>query len=293
MKSIPVFYNPKMAAEAHSFSPSAGKASMFVRSLMPSDQITLIDGGKARDDQLILAHDSRYVDAIMSLRQPNGFGNTDAAVASSLPYHVGSLLSACHYICGAKPGVDMVACSPSSGFHHAAYDRAEGFCTFNGLMIAAIALLRAGYAKRIGIVDCDYHYGDGTEDIISTLGLRDRVRHYTAGAESTRPDDAGKFLRHLSGKVKMMADCDLVLYQAGADQHIDDPLGGLLTDEQMVMRDRTVFWTALTYRIPLVWNLAGGYRRDANGTIKPVLDTHLATMKACADIYIRGEEMRP
>ncbi|MCK5133954.1 MAG: hypothetical protein KAR40_17620 [Candidatus Sabulitectum sp.] len=28
-------------------------------------------------------------------------------------------------------------CAPVSGFHHAGWNSAEGFCTFNGLVIAA------------------------------------------------------------------------------------------------------------------------------------------------------------
>lgn len=34
---------------------------------------------------------------------------------------------------------------------------------------------------------------------------------------------------------------DLVLYEAGADVHVDDPLGGVLNSEQMRQRDRIVF----------------------------------------------------
>lgn len=35
--------------------------------------------------------------------------------------------------------------------------------------------------------------------------------------------------------------CDVVLYQAGADAHIDDPLGGFLTTSQLLQRDHLVF----------------------------------------------------
>jgi hypothetical protein len=35
-----------------------------------------------------------------------------------------------------------------------------------------------------------------------------------------------------------MADCDVLLYQAGADPHINDPLGGWLTTAQLRERDR-------------------------------------------------------
>jgi len=69
-----------------------------------------------------------------------------------------------------------------------------------------------------------------------------------------------------------------LLYQAGADAHIDDPLGGWLTTAQMRQRDALVFEAALGYGIPVVWNLAGGYQRDADGGIGPVLAIHRATL---------------
>ncbi|MBK7005541.1 MAG: hypothetical protein IPH37_10705 [Burkholderiales bacterium] len=78
---------------------------------------------------------------------------------------------------------------------------------------------------------------------------------------------------------------DLVLYQAGADIHVNDPLGGILTTEQMKQRDRTIFNGCITRRIPLVWNLAGGYQRDLNGTIAPVLSLHRNTMHQCLRAY--------
>lgn len=71
---------------------------------------------------------------------------------------------------------------------------------------------------------------------------------------------------------------DLVLYQAGADIHVDDPLGGLLTTEQMRERDANVFRGCAESGTPVVWNLAGGYQRDANSGIAPVLALHRNTM---------------
>ena len=36
--------------------------------------------------------------------------------------------------------IDGIACSPSSGFHHAGFDYNGAFCTFNGLLVAVQAL---------------------------------------------------------------------------------------------------------------------------------------------------------
>jgi hypothetical protein len=63
--------------------------------------------------------------------------------------------------------------------------------------------------------------------------------------------------------VRQFADCDVLLYQAGADPHIDDPLGGWLTDAQLAQRDRLVFETCRELGLPVAWNLAGGYQSAA------------------------------
>ena len=54
--------------------------------------------------------------------------------------------------------------------HHAGYDdtpnhRAEGFCFFNSVAVAAGCVLRAGAAQRICIIDWDVHHGNGTQKL--------------------------------------------------------------------------------------------------------------------------------
>ena len=81
------------------------------------------------------------------------------------------------------------------------------------------------------------------------------------------------------------ADCDLVLYQAGADPHINDPLGGWLTTEQLARRDQLVFAGLRQRRIPVAWVLAGGYQRDVAGSLRPVLEIHDNTLHAFAKAW--------
>ena len=50
---------------------------------------------------------------------------------------------------------------------------------------------------------------------------------------------------------------------------------------------RIVFETALDMSLPVAWNLAGGYQRDAEGGIAPVLEIHRNTMKECISVYVR------
>src|SRR5206468_3112593 len=58
--------------------------------------------------------------------------------------------------------------SLSSGLHHAAYGGGDGFCTFNGLVIAARAALAAG-ADAVLILDLDAHCGGGTASLIANM----------------------------------------------------------------------------------------------------------------------------
>ena len=50
---------------------------------------------------------------------------------------------------------------PIAGLHHAARDRAAGFCVFNDCGIAIEILRRKHGLRRIAYVDIDAHHGDG------------------------------------------------------------------------------------------------------------------------------------
>ena len=47
--------------------------------------------------------------------------------------------------------------------HHATFDRAEGFCIFNNIAIAANYALDTYHLERIAIIDFDVHHGNGTQ----------------------------------------------------------------------------------------------------------------------------------
>ncbi|MFA7321800.1 MAG: hypothetical protein WC000_10090 [Dokdonella sp.] len=271
-----VFYSPEMVADAQSFSPSARKP----REVMGSWQrrfplIEVIPVLPVTVEELCLAHDPDHVRGVLSLRRANGFGNHLAQVAASLPWTSGAMLGAARAAL-----VDGCAVAPVAGFHHACFADGGGYCTFNGLMVAALVLRRERQLLRMGILDCDQHYGNGTTDIIRELRL-DWVEHYSAGAWWEQPAQAERFLAEIPGIMQRFAACDLLLYQAGADPHVDDPLGGWLTTQQLRERDRGVFQTARSLGVPIAWNLAGGYQAN----LRKVLDIHDNTMLECLCAY--------
>lgn len=285
-----IFYTPRQSVAANaSFSPSAGKPAAFVAAALGRypDRVE-VDGDfrGVSAKGLSLAHHPDRVARILACEEDNGFGNRLPEVAASLPWTTGSMWAAARH--AATGG--GAACSPTSGFHHASYASGGGFCTFNGLVVAAILLRAEGLARKVAIVDFDAHWGNGTEDIIRRKSLGWIVNHSFGGfAEFIRSTRATEtWLAGLEEELDRVAgNCDLVLYQAGADPHVDDPLGGYLTGDQMRRRDRAVFRWAARRGKPLAWNLAGGYQIP----LSKVLELHLATVEECLDAFegeIRG-----
>lgn len=282
LTSVPVFYRPEMVAQgASNASPSAGKPARVVADWQKRDlPIRVLDFEPVTADTLCLAHDRTYVRGVLDGTGLNGFGNRKPQVAASLPYTSGSMLAA------AREALDngFVACAPVSGFHHAGFAGGGGFCTFNGLVVTAQALKAEGRVTRVGILDLDQHWGDGTHEILHHLRLR-WISHHSPGPEEPRATEARRYLKRLPGIVGGFHDCDLLLYQAGADAHVDDPLGGWMTSAQLAERDQIVFEVAATVGVPVAWNLAGGYQVEPDGSIEPVLAIHRRTLRACADVF--------
>lgn len=282
MPTIPVFYTPKMVADSRSASPSAAKPIKVVESWQRQFPITVHEPEPVTIEQLSLAHDRLFVEDVLNCRHDNGFGNRSPDVAASLPYTSGAMLAAARHVLVSK----AAAAAPCSGFHHAGWSSTEGFCTFNGLMVTALALKSEGLAQRVGILDLDMHYGNGTDNIIRRMAASSWVQHYTGGAEFIHESQATYFFStRLNEVLASMVGCDVVLYQAGADPHINDPYGGWLTTDQLRMRDAVVFSTLKKMGIPVAWNLAGGYQTERDGSIPKVLEIHDNTMRECVNVY--------
>ncbi|HXU05867.1 MAG TPA: hypothetical protein VN903_33165 [Polyangia bacterium] len=283
---IPVFFSEHMVARSDSFSPSAGKPRQVVASWRALGvALDWNEPEPATPEELKRAHDAAFVDDVLACRRANGFGDRSPDVARALPFTTGAMLSAARYVLRAKA---PVAAAPCSGFHHARWASAAGFCTFNGLMVTACNLRHDGTARRVGIVDCDTHYGDGTDQILGVLPETSFVEHWTAGARFHDRAHVPEFFAELASALRRMRGCDVVLYQAGADPHVNDPLGGWLTTEELRRRDAVVFEALAEMGVPVVWNLAGGYQRAPDGSIPAVLEIHDNTMRECARVFGRA-----
>ena len=282
---VKIFYDQKQQVNDNSsFSPSAGKPAKVLADWqshkLPIEVAPVVPLNRA---EIALAHSPEYVQGVLSRTKSNGFGNTLKSVAKSLPWTTGSITSAARY--ALENNTQTI--SLTSGFHHACYNNGGGFCTFNGLVIAAQMLKIHGLLKKgkVGILDLDMHHGNGTEDIIKKLNL-DYIEHYTIGGRHMAPEAAEYFLGRLPEIFdEQFADVDILIYQAGADSCIDDPLGGIFTQEQMRRRDRIVFEQCKRLGLPVAWNLAGGYQER----FENVLAIHRATIEEHLKIFHGSE----
>jgi len=274
-----IFFSDKMWAEnKDAFSPSSGKPKKVMEAWRDKwGFLTVIEPNPMSIEDLSQAHNGDYVVGVLNCELPNGFGNKCPEVAASLPYTSGAMFDA-----ALAALQDGVAVAPVSGFHHAGYSHGGGFCTFNGLMATAINLHKGGHVNHVGILDFDMHYGNGTNEIIGYLEI-DYVSHHTQGACLSSIEYAEQFLKDIPGIIQKMKDegCEIVLYQAGADPNINDPLGGWLTTKQMKARDRIVFETCRKLKLPVAWNLAGGYQKP----IEKVIEIHANTLSVCIKAF--------
>lgn len=197
---------------------------------------------------------------------------------------------------------DGVAVSLAGGTHHGLPDHGEGFCVFNDAAVAVRALQAEALARRVLIVDCDVHQGNGTAAIFAgdasvfTLDLFAEknypFRKDPADLAVPLPDGAGdaEYLDRLADALPRAiaaARPDLAIYVSGADPHSGDRLGRLgLTKEGLEERDRTVLGMLFHEGVPVAVTMAGGYGRDLNDTV----DIHFATVQEAARLTAAAGE---
>ncbi len=217
-------------------------------------------------------HDERYLDAFLNGEEPmasrQGIPWSPAIRDATLAMLGGQISAAAQ---AAESGIAM---NIARGFHHAVYASGSGFCPLNGL--ALLALIQPD--RKIMIIDCDEHGGNGTEEYaarlpnlynVSIFGTRFGCLGGTRSwAFMVRAREQGfeSYLDALreTGEIIDTHKPDLLVYQAGADCHENDPKSlARLSTSEMFSRDVTVFQMARERGIPIMFVVAGGYQNEA------------------------------
>ena len=169
MRLFPSDRYPLPLPEGHRF--PAAKYGLLRRRLeahaVAGAALEFVEPHAATDEELLRVHDRGYVGRVFSgTLSPDeqrriGFPWSEPLVERSLR-STGAAVDA-----AAAAIEDGVAASLAGGTHHAGTSWGEGFCVFNDTAVATREMQARGAARRVLILDCDVHQGNGTAEIFA------------------------------------------------------------------------------------------------------------------------------
>jgi len=207
---------------------------------------------KFENSFLIKTHTSNYIDQVNKSFPKKGYnfldGDTIVSPGSkdASKDAVGSIITAIDGVQNKEFKNAFCAVRPPG--HHAEKEKAMGFCIFNNVAVGANYLIEKYKYNKIAIIDFDVHHGNGTQDIFydneKVLFISTHQYPYYPGSGSEKekgnfnnvlniPLEAGtsseKYLNAYENVLNKVREFkpEFLLFSAGFDAHIDDPLGQL------------------------------------------------------------------
>ena len=201
---------------------------------------------------LIKTHSSEYINQVNNSFPENGFNFLDGDTVVSpgskeaTKDAVGSIITAIDGIENKEFKNAFCAVRPPG--HHAEKEKAMGFCIYNNVAVGANYLIEKYKYKKIAIIDFDVHHGNGTQDIFfnneKVLYISTHQYPYYPGSGSEKekgkfnnilniPLEAGttsaEYLNAYENVLKKLKEFkpEFLLFSAGFDAHINDPLAQL------------------------------------------------------------------
>ncbi len=201
---------------------------------------------------LINTHSSEYIELVSKSFPKNGLAFLDGDTVVS-PGSKEATKDAVGSIITAIDGVQQkefknAFCAVRPPGHHAEKDKAMGFCIYNNVAVGANYLIEKYKYNKVAIIDFDVHHGNGTQDIFynneKVLYISTHQYPYYPGSGSDKetgkfnnilniPLEAGttaeQFLNAYENVLKKLKEFkpEFLLFSAGFDAHIDDPLAQL------------------------------------------------------------------
>ena len=214
------------------------------------------------ESQLCTLHDPHYVEVVKAVSKgrdvadayAHGLGTSDNPI---FPGMHDAILGIC---AATATAIDLVASGKkqratnlSGGLHHAMRGKMSGFCTYNDLALGIEQAIRR-HGVRVAYIDLDAHHGDGVQWLfyeraeVMTVSMHESGRYLFPGTGHTYEigKDAGRgssvnmplepfteddsYLECFEAVVPRALRAfgpDLIVLQAGADMHYNDPLADL------------------------------------------------------------------
>lgn len=271
---------------------------ILAEGIMPEENIHVAQ--PATDEQLLRAHDWEYIEKVrhggLSAQEQRRIGFPwTPALAIRARCTVSATIMACRSALemAARCGFG-VAANLAGGTHHAYRDHGQGYCVFNDSAVAARAMQAEGRARRVVIIDCDVHQGNGTAAIFqgdatvftfSIHGAKNFPFHKEKSdldielPDNTTDADYLAAVEEGARRAIAMSGADLALYLAGADPYERDRLGRMkVTMDGLAERDRIVLGLCREAGLPVSIAMAGGYAPD----VEDIVAIHLQTIRIAA-----------
>jgi len=121
----------------------------------------------AQDEDILLVHTARYLNHLKAgTLRPDEIQAMELRFSPELVRF--ALLSVGGTVLAARRALeDGMAFHIGGGFHHAFRDHGEGFCLLNDVAVAVEKMIEEKRARKVMIVDCDLHQGNGTAAIFA------------------------------------------------------------------------------------------------------------------------------
>ena len=207
---------------------------------------------KFENSFLIKTHTSKYIDQVDKSFPTKGYNFLDGDTVVSPGSKdaskdaVGSIITAIDGV--QKNEFKNAFCAVRPPGHHAEKEKAMGFCIYNNVAVGANYLIEKYKYNKIAIIDFDVHHGNGTQNIFydneKVLFISTHQYPYYPGSGSEKekgdfnnvlniPLEAGtsseKYLNAYENVLNKVREFkpEFLLFSAGFDAHIDDPLAQL------------------------------------------------------------------
>ena len=268
------------------------RVAVVIENFKKLDNKNLLWKKPSKFDQslLIKTHSSEYINQVNQSFPENGFAFLDGDTVVS-PGSKDATRDAIGSIISAIDGVQNkefknAFCAVRPPGHHAEKNKAMGFCIYNNVAVGANYLIEKYKFKRVAIIDFDVHHGNGTQDIFynneKVLYISTHQYPYYPGSGSEKekgkfnnifniPLEAGtsaeEYLSAYDRVLKKLKEFkpEFLLFSAGFDAHIDDPLAQLRlgSEDFYQLTKRTLEYTKSFCNGNVVSILEGGYDLNA------------------------------
>ena len=268
----------------------------IIRELLAQiDAYEFVPADLAPLDEIERAHDPAYVHSFVagalpaSMMRRIGFPWSEGLIRRTLA-SVGGTLAASRFALENGWGGNL-----AGGTHHAFRAEGSGFCVFNDIAIAILALRAEAGVERAAVIDLDVHQGDGTASIfesdanvftVSVHGKNNfpfRKQHSRLDVELPDRISDDEYLDQVERILPRVFDFrpGALFYQSGVDALESDRLGRLsLSICGLERRDRVVLQACRNFGAPFVITLGGGY----SDPIELTAQAHANTFRLAAEI---------